>query len=69
LRRAEGTIPPLAGANRGVYWYTRKMGVWTLLVARKKVAPTSGAGGKAKGRRERKKGKSRSKKQRSVCRI
>jgi hypothetical protein len=37
LRRAEGAISPLAGAKRGVYWYTRKTGVWTLPVVRKTV--------------------------------
>ena len=57
LRRAEGAISPLAGAKRGVYCHTRKTGVWTLPVVRKKDAPTNGGGEAAEGRRgEEKKG-------------
>ena len=69
LRRAEGAISPLAGARRGVYCHTRKTGVWTLPVVRKRDAPTNGGGEAAEGRRGEKKRDCRYKERQSVCRI
>jgi hypothetical protein len=60
LRRAERAISPLAGAKRGVYCYTRKTSLWTLLVVRKTDAlpDRRRQGGRRPGGR-RKKGSSR----------